>query len=173
MKKVIYGVLLVAVFGLTACGNDKKETTASSKVEELESRIKELESSSSEETPTKGNEEAVLADLKSDTNRKIVKAFLEHDLSMYNNNKIGVFEADDTTMYFSEQNDATLYFTVSHFDSLDSLNNAYEEKKNGEYELFIAKNDSILALMIAEATPKSTESEKEFDKYKTAFENIQ
>lgn len=34
MKKVVYGVILIAVFGLTACGNDKKEMSSSSKVEQ-------------------------------------------------------------------------------------------------------------------------------------------
>lgn len=172
MKKIVILSFLSGLF-LVGCGsNNEKSKSADSKVEQLESRVKELESSSSSEAPNKEDEEDVLANLKSDTNRNIAKAFFDNNLPIYNDNKKGVFEAEDNTMYFSEQIDSTLYFTISHFDSLESLNNAYEEKKDGKYDFFLAKNDTILTIMTAEATPKSPDSEKNFNKYKEVFESI-
>lgn len=173
MKKVVYGVLLVAVFGLAACGNDKKENSSSSKVEQLESRVKELESSSSAEEP-KQDKEKILSSLMSDTNKKIAEAFLDNDLDMFNNENKGVFEAEDHTMYFSEEKtNPTLYFTVSNYDSLESLNSAYEQKKEENHELYITKNDNLFSLMIAENTSGSMNSEQIFNKYKKVFEKIQ
>ncbi|WP_430598335.1 hypothetical protein [Enterococcus sp. AZ177] len=57
MKKVVYGFIFIAVFGLTACGNDKKETSSSSKVEQSESRVKNSESSSSAEVEESSKKE--------------------------------------------------------------------------------------------------------------------
>ncbi|EOL43342.1 hypothetical protein [Enterococcus caccae] len=78
---MVYGVLLIAVFGLTACENDKK--TAISKVEELKSRVKDLESSSSEETQSsKINKDKIFAEEQSELNKIIVSDFLDNNLIM-------------------------------------------------------------------------------------------
>lgn len=172
MKKIVILSLLSGLFLVGCVSNNEKKESSDNKVDQLESRVKELESSSSSEAPNKSDEEDVLTNLKSDNNRNIAKAFFDSNLPFYNDNKKGAFEADDGTMYFSEQIDSSLYFTISHFESIESLNNAYEEKKNGEYDFFLAKNDAILTLMVAEATPKSPESENDFNKYKEVFETI-
>jgi len=186
MKKVVYGVILIAVFGLTACGNDKKETSSSSKVEQLESRVKELESSlSSDVDQSDRSKDEVLSEIKSDTNKKIVSAFIDKGLKVYNNGTVAVLETENTsndiqeydptyTMNFAEQNDnPNLYFTVTIFDSSEDLNSAYDLKSSEEYDYFLSKNDHINSLLIGEVVKKSDESETLFNKYKEVFESIQ
>lgn len=190
MKKVIYGVLLIAVFGLTACGNDKKETTASSKVEQLESRVKELESSSSSEAPTKEDEEAVLTDIKSDTNKKIAKAFFDAGLEMYvnKNDGLGVLETDTATFaafldpipetglsfYIKDDDSGNEYEYVLqayNYPNTDQMNTAIDNFKNDENFVpsRIASNSHINSFINA----SEEMSEADFNKYKEVFEKIQ
>lgn len=188
MKKVIYGVLLVAVFGLTACGNDKKETTASSKVEQLESRVKELESSSSSEAPTKEDEDAVLADIKSDTNKKIAQAFFDAGLEMYVNTSIGlgIHEMDTATdaaylnpipekglSFYTEKVDTGLEYIIWIFTYPDEnqMNTAIDNFNNDENfeQGRLASNSHINSFITADMSM----SEAEFNKYKEVFESIQ
>ncbi|MGM0217627.1 hypothetical protein [Enterococcus sp. AZ126] len=186
MKKVIYGVLLISVFGLTACGNNEKETSSSSKVEQLESRVKDLESSSSsDDKHIDRTKDEILSEIKSDANKKIVSAFIDNGLNVYNNGTVAVLETENTsndipeyspvyTMNFAEQNnDPNLYFTISIFGSLEDLNSAYDLKSSEEYDYYLSKNDHINALMIGEAVKKSDETENIFNKYKKVFEQIQ
>ena len=187
MRKVIYGVLLIAVFGLTACGNDNKETTASSKVEQLESRVKELESSSSSEAPTKEDEEAVLADIKSDTNRKIAEAFFDAGLEMYVNKDIGLGVTEIDTIndaayldpipetglsFYTEKVDTGLEYIIWIFTYPDEtqMNAAIDNFENAEYSTpkRIDKNIHINSFI----TSSEEMSEADFNKYKEVFENI-
>lgn len=188
MKKVIYGVLLIAVFGLTACGNDKNETTASSKVDQLESRVKELESSSSSEAATKEDEDAVLADIKSDTNKKIAKAFFDAGLEMYVNKDIGlgVTEIDtenfaaflepipETGLSFFIKNVNTgngYILQVYNYPDNEQMASSVNSLESDEYSVpnRIAKNDRIHSFI----TASEEMSESDFNKYKEVFEKIQ
>ncbi|MDA9472630.1 hypothetical protein [Enterococcus sp. 5H] len=188
MKKVIYGVLLIAVFGLTACGNDKKETTASSKVEQLESRVKELESSSSSEAPTKEDEDAVLADIKSDTNKKIAQAFFDAGLEMYVNKDIGLGVTEIDTIndaayldpipetglsFYTEKVDSGFEYIIKIYTYPDEaqMNMAIDNFENGEYSVpqRVARNSHINSFITADMSM----SEADFNKYKDVFEKIQ
>lgn len=190
MKKVVYGAILIAVFGLTACGNDKKETSSSSKVEQLESRVKELESSSSVEEP-KQDKEKILSSLTSDTNKKIAEAFLDKDLDFK------IESGSDSYEYipdsYNADNNPThalskLTFDTGNLIGVSSIGiETYKSKddlKNGENylqeesygDLYIVKNENILSLMYTYKPNDSKEKEQmdqEFNKYKEVFENIQ
>lgn len=181
MKKVIYGVLSVAVFGLTACDNDKKETFSSSKVELLESRVKELESSSGSEALSKEDEDNIFAEVQSSTNKKIVSAFLDNNLVMYNNESIGIsetiddpydpngFESYESGMtFYAEKNDIVL--SVYTFANADAMKSAIELREQDE-NISLSKNEKIGSILFGYPT---TNSEKDlFNKYKEVFESIQ
>lgn len=192
MKKVVYGVLLIAVFGLTACGNDKKETSSSSKVEQLESRVKELESSTVEsaEAPKQDKEE-ILADMTSDTNKKIVGAFLDKNLTLEPQNGTKKYEYIPES-YEAENNPthsvSQLSFITEKLKSVGGIGietyKSIEDLKNGEKylegesygPLYMATNDKILSLMYAyqpEDSEGQTKMDKEFAKYKEVFEKIE
>ncbi|OTN83674.1 hypothetical protein A5819_003101 [Enterococcus sp. 7E2_DIV0204] len=192
MKKVVYGVLLIAVFGLTACGNDKKETTSSSKVEQLESRVKELESSSSSETKeNKQDKEEILSDMTSDTNKKIVGAFLDKNLTLEPQNGTKTYEYIPES--YEAENNPTHSISQMGFDTgnLEGVSGigietyqSIEDLKNGEKylqevssgPLYMATNDKILSLMYTYQPKDSTgkaKMDEEFAKYKEVFEKIE
>ncbi|MFK4568373.1 hypothetical protein [Enterococcus sp. UD-01] len=190
MKKVVYGFILISVFGLTACGNDKKETTSSSKVEQLESRVKELESSSSVEEP-KQDKEKILSSLTSDINKKIVEAFLDNDL------KIDYPENMDSLEYFPNEYDiensptkfiSKMSFNTGNLIGVDSIGietyESSEDLMNAEKnlqdessaDLYMSTNTKILSLMYTYKPNDSKEKEQmdqEFNKYKEVFEKIE
>lgn len=181
MKKVVYGVLLIAVFGLTACGNDKKETSSSSKVEQLESRVKELESSSSLEEP-KENKEKILSSLTSDTNKKITKAFLDSGLEVKKQDAVDSIEhlptpsdeVNNQNRFISQMGLQTAALDntridISTYETIEDLNNAEVYYSETYGDVLLAKNENILSLMFSY---KGEETENIFNKYKEVFEQI-
>ncbi|MBO0475182.1 hypothetical protein JZO86_15970 [Enterococcus ureasiticus] len=193
MKKVVYGVLLIAVFGLTACGNDKKETSSSSKVEQLESRVKELESSTTETSEkSKQDKKTVTSSLTADDNKKIAETFTESGLKMYNSQTDGPAEMqpvqpkDHTnrpiyksgmSFYVDDSEDSFIVY-VENYTSLGELDAA---KKflidNAVDQPLVSENNSIFSIMYAYpriASKSNKENDdKEFAKYKEVFEKIQ
>lgn len=188
MKKVIYGVLFIAVFGLTACGNDKKETTASSKVEQLESRVKELESSSSssekeiEGAQADRSDDEILSELNSETNKKIVKAFLDAGLTMYNYSYVGVSEMlelpedaqrpiyESGISFYIEKGTDGVILAVENYPDEQLMSEGADYASNSIDAPTVVKNSNINSILYG--LPK-TDSEKElFNKYKETFENI-
>lgn len=186
MKKIIFGLVLLSMFSLSACGNnEKKEASSSSKVEQLESRVKELESSSSSEVTTKDDENKILSELKSETNKKIVSAFLDDGLKMYVNGDLGVHELDPSSELDSlnpaPESGQTFYiknvssgfeYIISTYNYTDSskMDSAVDNLKMNEFSVpgRIAINRNINSFMRAEEQM----DEKDFDKYKNVFENI-
>lgn len=175
MKKVVYGVILIAVFGLTACGNDKKEASSSSKVEQLESRVKELESSSTEEdTQNKATE--------------IVNKFKAEGLPVFDEVETSKSELKDLDNGILSQ----LSFYVKEQDTSDGNNvgflvnisvckdtNSKDEivantetlNKNSDGGLLSVKytvNEKINAILKV----GSAVSDEDFNKYKEEFESI-
>ncbi|MBO0438982.1 hypothetical protein [Candidatus Enterococcus ikei] len=192
MKKVVYGVLLIAVFGLTACGNDKKETSSSSKVEQLESRVKELESSSTKASEmSKQDEEKILSDMTSETNKKIAKAFMSHNLKMDYQDGLTSYEYLPNS--YDLENSQTKFISQFGFNAEELADGggigietyqSIEDLKNGEKylkessssPLYMATNDKILSLMYTyqpKDSANKTKMDEEFNKYKEVFEKIQ
>lgn len=185
MKKVVYGVLMIAVFGLTACGNDKKETSSSSKVEQLESRIKDLESSSSAEVEeSKKVKEEMLVNLKSETNKKITKAFLDAGLEIEKQDAVDSIEnipsqaeeVDSQDNYVSQlgfqttASDNAKKITINTYKTIEDLNEAEIYYIEAYRDLLLVKNESILSIMFSY---KNDETVDIFNKYKEIFEKIQ
>lgn len=105
MKKRIMGIVLLSTLLLSACSNgkDKEAETADSKVEQLDSRVTELESSSSsEEIESKYSKDEIKAYLNKDYNNEYTKEFInkayEEGILLFYNGQLGVNESDDTTL---------------------------------------------------------------------------
>lgn len=192
MKKVVYGFILIAVFGLTACRNDKKETSSSSIVEQLESRVKDLESSSSAEVEeSKQGKEEILVNLKSDTNKKIAGAFFDNKLEMYNAQTDGPSEMqpvpeDNPTnrpvyssgmSFYVEDTEDSFIVYVENYTSVEEVDTANKFlTENAVDQPLVSDNNSTFSIMYAypRISSKSTKEkdEKDFNKYKEVFENI-
>ncbi|WP_430597292.1 hypothetical protein [Enterococcus sp. AZ177] len=185
MKKVVYGFIFIAVFGLTACGNDKKETSSSSKVEQSESRVKNAESSSSAEVEeSKQDKEEMLVNLKSETNKKIIKAFLDASLEIEKQDAVDSIEnipsqaeevnsQDNYVSQLGFQTSASenaKNITINTYKNIEDLNEAEMYYIETYGELLIVKNESILSIMLSY---KNDETVDIFNKYKEVFEKIQ
>ncbi|GGD03801.1 hypothetical protein [Enterococcus wangshanyuanii] len=193
MKKVVYGVLLITIFGLAACGNGKKETSSSSKVDQLESRVKNLESSSSAEVEeSKQDREEMLVNLKSETNKKIASTFLDNNLGMYNAQTDGPSEMqpvpeDNPTnrpvyssgmSFYVEDTEDSFIVYVENYTSVEEVDAANKFlTENAVDQPLMSDNNSTFSIMYAypRISSKSTKEkdEKDFNKYKEVFENIQ
>lgn len=189
MKKILITLLLSGII-LGGCSNNKKEeTTASSKVEQLESRIKELESSSSSsEKEVEGaqadrSDDEILSELNSETNKKIVKAFLDAGLIMYNYSYSGVSEMlelpDDAQRpiyesgmsFYIEKGTEGVIVAVENYRDTQIMSEGADYASNSIDAPLVVKNSNINSILYG--LPK-TDSEKElFNKYKEVFENIQ
>ena len=185
MKKTIVGIVILSVMLFTGCSKEeKKETTLETKVEKLESEVKELktETSSSAEGQIDKTDEEILNSIKYEQNKKILKAFLDSDLKVYNGNAVGVSESEGSSnddgsnktlnvMYFQSDNkEPQIYFNIYNFDNLEKLNTFYKELETGEFEYLLAKNEHALSVMSVEKTDSSTQ--ETFNKYKEVFESI-
>lgn len=189
MKKIIFGLVLLSMFSLSACGNnEKKETSSSSKVEQLESRVKELESSSSSSSEKENASQAdrskdeILSELKSDTNKKIVSAFLDAGLKPYNYSYEGVSEMlelpsdvqrpiyeSGLSFYIEKGTDGVILATENYPDE-QSMNEAADYFSKSVDTPTVVKNNTLHSILYGSP---STNSEKElFNKYKDVFENI-
>ncbi|MBO0439581.1 hypothetical protein [Candidatus Enterococcus ikei] len=191
MKKIIIFSLFSGLF-LAGCGfnNDKKESS-DSKVDQLESRVKELESSSSSEKDSTQNEEQILSNMKSDTNKKIVKAFLDAHLSLEKSDGSNSFEyfpnesdiENSPTQFISQMNFTTHIIEgvsgigIEPYKSEEELTNGEKYLQEESYSpLYMATNKNILSLMYT-YQPKDSKGQKkldeEFNKYKEVFESIE
>lgn len=106
MKKRIMGIVLLSTLLLSACSNgkDKETETANSKVEQLESRVKELEgSNSSEEVESKYSEDEIKDYLNKDYNNEYTKEFInkayEEGILLFYNGQLGVYESEYDDVY--------------------------------------------------------------------------
>lgn len=177
MKKVVYGIILIAAFGLTACGNDKKETSSSSKVEQLESRVKELESSSSSEAVTQNKAAEIVNKFKT----KGLPVFNEFETSKSELKELNNGIVSQLSFYFKNQDttnekDITNLVNLSICDDSKSKDeivaNTEVLNKNsggGPMSVKYVVNDSINGILKV----GSAISDEDFNKYKEVFENIQ
>jgi len=178
MKKVVYGVLLIAVFGLTACGNDKKETSSSSKVNELESRVKELESSSSSEADTQNRATEIVNKFKAEG-----LPVFDEEVATEEKLKESDYDLSSSSYFYYVTKDSipdTLFSNLINVEVATDkentekiVNNNETRNKNaaGERASWVVKyavNDKLNAVL----TVGSAVSDEDFNKYKEVFESI-
>ncbi|MEI5994776.1 hypothetical protein [Candidatus Enterococcus mansonii] len=181
MKKIIIFSLLSGLF-LVGCGsNSEKKETSDSKVDQLETRVKDLESSSSSEAKeSKQDKTSVTSSLSSDINKKIAEAFLNNDLKMYNSsenffdqenwtNDSPIPESELVFVVKDKSEEVKDYINIVNYQNDDQISESkifYES--NLTYKVNVSENKNIKSLLYA-----STEMDQDvFNKYKKVFENI-
>lgn len=184
-KSVIFGTILVTLL-LSGCSSQKKEET-SGKVDHLESRVKKLENSSSLETKeSTKNEEEILSSLKSETNKKIAKAFIDNNLEFKRQEGSNSYEyipepsdAENNPKHFKSQMGFKMDgitsvsgIAIENFESAEDLANAEKYLRENFGEIYLASNNSLMSLMYTQTGSNPEEIKKEFDQYKEVFERI-
>ena len=108
MKKILLSIGITLSLGLVGCGsksnNDDQIAEQSEKIEELEKKVKTLESETDEtsDKPTALPDEeidAILSDIKSDPSKKILRAFYENGLITYSTSGEGAGQAEPIQNY--------------------------------------------------------------------------
>ena len=179
MKKTIVGLAILSVMLFTGCSNDskKKNETDDSKVEQLESRVKELENTSSSEKT------------ESDKASEIVKAFKSKGLPVFNekNSSSEILNENDWVSSVSFQykpekelnEDELVANTISFVIANDSsgikqvvenndTRNSNATEDYSSWKVKTATNEKINAVL----TVGSAISDEDFNKYKEVFESI-
>lgn len=107
MKKILLSIGITLSLGLVGCGsksnNDDQIAEQSEKIEELEKKISTIEEtadSSDKPTALPADEiDAILSDIESDTNKKILRAFYENELMTYSTSGEGAGQAESIQNY--------------------------------------------------------------------------
>lgn len=106
LKKILLSLGIILSLGLVGCGNKQnaeKIAEQETKIEELEKKISTIEEtadSSEKSTALPADEiDAILSDIESDTNKKILRAFYENELMTYSTSGEGAGQAESIQNY--------------------------------------------------------------------------
>ncbi|ALS03062.1 hypothetical protein ATZ33_17260 [Enterococcus silesiacus] len=176
MKKIAIICIFSGLF-LVGCGDSNKDTkTANSKVDQLESRVKELESSSSTE--------------KEDTATEIVNTFKEKGLPVFDPQTTGQEKLNESDYDLSSSNyfyyaakdsiPDTLFANLINVEVATDKENTEKIINNNETRNENAAGDRVSWLvryvvnekLNAVLTVGSAVSDEDFNKYKEVFEQI-
>lgn len=181
MKKIIFLSLLSGLF-LVGCGsNNDKKVSSDSKVDQLESSVKKLESSSSSEVKQINEKNtSIISSLSSDINKKTAEAFLDNDLKMYNLSENFIDQenwTNDSPIPASElifvvkdkSEEVKDYINIVNYENYDQISEGKLFYENSlTYKINIVENDSIKSILYA----SSEMDQNVFNKYKEVFETI-